>query len=129
MRTHECRAPAGPSGVSGAEDLVRQLGCWPCFHDAEIVELALDRTGESTLKLSVLDPRTTGACIRVVFGIREISGLELQEFSSQNVIGQLQIEEVDGEQRISMSPCYGLNGWIQARDVRVRVEDDRPHGA
>src|SRR5262245_9364652 len=97
---HSCRAPAGPVGLAGADQVVRKIGCWPCFHDAEVVELALRREGESMLTIHALDPRTNEGWVRVVFTLRDISGLELQEFSSQNVINELEITSVGAEHRL-----------------------------
>jgi hypothetical protein len=123
--THTCRAPVGPAGIAGADEVVQQLGCWPCFHDAEVVELTLRRDAESTLTIDCPDPRASGSWVCVVFSLREVAELELADFNCQNVIGQLDVEPVDGQLRLSMRPCFGLSGWIQAHEIRVRVDDDR----
>jgi hypothetical protein len=62
----------------------------------------------------------------VDFILREITDIELADFSQQNVIASLTIEPAisqNGENvlRLTLSPCYGLAGRIDAESVQVRV--------
>ncbi len=123
---HNCRAPAAlpglPAPTSGSANRVLAV-----LHDAEVVALALRREGESVLTLAALDPRTNEGWIHVVFSLRDISGLEPQEFTSQNVINQLEIAPVGAEHRLTMDPCFGLtDGFKLAKLTSGLKMIDRP---
>lgn len=112
----------GPS-LPGADAVVEWFGKWPSFHDGEIISLNLARKGESVLRLYPYYPKTPAA---VDFIFEEITDLELDDFSQQNVIMALYVEEVIDQTnqkalRFSLVPCYGLAGYIDARRVRVQL--------
>jgi hypothetical protein len=105
-----------PAIVQGAKELAARLGGWPSFHDAEVVDLLLHRSGESMLVLQLPDPEHS----IVEFVLTGISDLEFVEFNEQNVIGSLTIENGDDGALIRLWPCYGINGWIKAQTILVR---------
>lgn len=62
----------------------------------------------------------------VEFILSNIVGLELWDFSGQNVISSLDIERVqlDGGHiafRLTMHPCYGLAGHLDSKEIRVSL--------
>lgn len=112
----------GPS-LPGADAVVEWFGKWPSFHDGEVISLNLARKGESVLRLYPCYPNKPAT---VDFIFEEITDLELDDFSQQNVIMALYIEEVVDQTnkkafRFTLVPCYGLAGYIDARRVRVQL--------
>jgi hypothetical protein len=112
-------------GVSlhGSDAVVQWFGGWPSFHDAEIISLSVARTGESVLRVYPYYPDKPAT---VDFIFAEITDMELGGFSGQNVIFSLEIEEVIDQTkekaiRLTLSPCYGLAGRIDAKRLRVEL--------
>lgn len=111
------------SEIAGAELVMDWFGKWPSFHDAEIVSILLARAGESVLRIYPYCPQKP-ATVNFVFS--DVTDVELQDFSHQNVIFDLNIEtavDQNGENafRLTMYPCYGLAGRIDAKSLRVEV--------
>ncbi|MBI1792171.1 MAG: hypothetical protein HYR60_32000 [Acidobacteria bacterium] len=44
--------------VPGTSELIAWFGYWPSFHDAEVLDLELHRTGQSTIRIHAFE--TTG---------------------------------------------------------------------
>ncbi len=113
---------SGPQ-IPGSDKVREWFGYWPDFHDAEIVSLHLCRSGDSVLRVYPYAPEKPAT---VEFFLSEMVGLELWDFSSQNVIGSLDIEwakreDSDTVVRLRMHPCYGLAGYLEAKEIRVSV--------
>ncbi|HEV2617276.1 MAG TPA: hypothetical protein VGU63_11790 [Candidatus Acidoferrales bacterium] len=111
------------ASLDGYDTVVRWFGAWPSFHDAEIISLHLARRGESALRVYPYHPDKP-ACVDFV--LDDVSDLELGDFSSQNVIFSLDVEAVIDQTkekaiRLTLGPCYGLAGRIDARRVRVEL--------
>lgn len=109
--------------VAGADKVREWFGYWPDFHDAEIISLSLSRYGESVLRVYPYAPDKPAS---VEFLMKGIVGLELWDFSNQNVISRLAVEPVTGENgaaifRLELGPCYGLAGHIDAEEIRVEL--------
>ena len=116
--------------ISGAADVVAWFGRWPSFHDAEIVSLHLHRSDPSILAIyawNMTDKIDASGHYEleqealVTFTLLGVSDLELADFSVQNVISSLQVERRDTGIRITLSPCYGLCGTLDAESVSVVV--------
>ncbi len=116
--------------IDGAQAVLDWFGCWPSFHDAEIVELHLSRRRPS--RLCILNWRVDWQVVEngyyrrekeavVTFALDRITDLKLEEFSHQNVIGELYIEKREGRVRLILAPCYGISGFIEAEAVSVQV--------
>lgn len=128
----------GWQGLPGAADVVAWFGRWPSFHDAEVLELCINRSGGSLIRLHtwlIAPERDTGgknvhthhAVVTVRFG--EIRDLELggHDVTSQNVIFGLHVErEADDFVRVKLEPCYGLNGSFVGRGVTFEVTPGEP---
>ena len=124
--------------IPGAEKVRAWFGRWPSFHDAEVLELHLNRRTSSWLSIHAwnMSSKTYEKDNRqyfvlekhaiVTFELDEVVGLELSEFNRQNVLGRLDVESVDGVYRLKLWYCHGLNGHIDARVVRVRVVPGAP---
>jgi hypothetical protein len=119
--------------VSGAEAVAAWFGEWPSFHDAEVIALHLERDGPSFLKIRtwLMTGETekrdgkrfyrTHKHATVTFELLEIMDLELAGFSSQNVIFVLRIDRESEFFRLTLSPCYGMAGHIDAKTINVTV--------
>src|SRR5437867_7830958 len=117
--------------IPGAVEIISWFGCWPSFHDAEIVELHLHRRRSSAITLFTwlttgkLDAR--GYYIRekyalVTFTLGNITDLSLEEFSQQNVISSLRLNRTEKGFRMDLGACYGLSGYLEAESVTVSLE-------
>ncbi|HVA18491.1 MAG TPA: hypothetical protein VMV59_12345 [Candidatus Dormibacteraeota bacterium] len=111
------------ASLDGFDTVVRWFGAWPSFHDAEIISLHLARGGESLLRVYPYYPEKPAT---VDFVLEGVTDLELWDFSSQNVIFSLDLESVVDQTkekaiRLTLSPCYGLAGHIDAKRVRVKL--------
>jgi hypothetical protein len=109
--------------LHGSDAVMRWFGGWPSFHDAEIISLSMARKGASVLRVYPYYPNKPAT---VDFIFEEITDVELADFSGQNVISALSIEEVIDQMkekriRLTLSPCYGLAGRIDAKRLRVEL--------
>lgn len=108
---------------SGKEAVTEWYGGWPSFHDAEVISVLLARKGQSVIRIYPYYPAKPAT---VDFILEEVTDLELADFSHQNVIFGLEIEMTDDQNgdevyRISLSPCYGVSGRIDAKSMRVQL--------
>jgi hypothetical protein len=102
--------------IPGTDKLLQWFGGDPSFHDGEVLELHLDRSGTSWIRImTVYKPAI------ITFAFRDITNLELADFSCQNVISSLDLEKRDGVLRLTMGPCYGIAGFIEAKWVSVEL--------
>jgi hypothetical protein len=124
--------------IHGAQGLYDWFGYWPKFHDAEVVSLHLDRREPSSLLVHTwemtnkVDDRGYYAMekhVVVEFLLEEIAKLELHGFSHQNVIFGLDLEKQDEGFVVSLDPCYGLTGTIQAKKITIRLTPGKPKDA
>ena len=130
----ESTAPSIP----GAEEVIQWFGEWPSFSDAEILGLNLRRDGRSSIRVHswrmtsevnaqghyVLDRHAV-----VTVWLEGISDLELGDFSSQNVIGNLDIKPHESGFRVTLWPIYGVGGHIDAARVTLSLEPGKPGDA
>lgn len=105
--------------IPGSDSIHAWFGYWPDFHDAEILELHLNRTGLSWIKIYAWT--MTNKTAVVTFFFEKLSDVELSDFSQQNVISGLTISRSDNEIRLTMSPCYGLSGFLQGIVTKVEL--------
>jgi hypothetical protein len=119
-----------PDEVQGALALIDWFGSWPSFHDAEILDLHLDRGGASRLRVHVwIMTNKTGAdghfinekhCV-VSFVFDEITDLDLGGFSPQNVINGLSLTAAAEGFELVLQPCYGLSGRLVGTGLRIEL--------
>jgi len=109
--------------LTGAEAVKQWFGSWPNFHDAEVISLSLARKGKSVLRVYPYYPHKPAT---VDFIFENVTDIELQDFSGQNVIMYLRIETAtdqngDKVYRLVLGPCFGLAGKIDAKSLRVEL--------
>jgi hypothetical protein len=56
----------------------------------------------------------------VEFVLTDVYGMELAEFNNQNVILDLDVGSDEDMVMIRLAPCFGMNGFIQAKRAGVR---------
>ena len=126
-------------GVPGGPELIAWFGGRvPRFHDAEIVELVLERT-QSRCRLKVhafvptpeLDAKGCFVCTKhviVTFQLTDVCELELTGFNHQNAILGLSLSrQPNGNLLLELDPAYGLGGAIEAGSVEISLEPGIPH--
>ena len=129
--------------IENAQALEAIFGTWPSFHDAEVMRVVLDRSGDEgpTLEAVIhvfrmtqeIDSRGqfvlthhTEVALRFVGIVLE----RLQWFNSQNALNSLEIDEVDlsghdGRRfRVSMPSSFGMEAEFEC--VRIVVATVRP---
>src|SRR5262245_49024564 len=86
--------------IPGAHELGSWFGSWPSFHDAEILELRLNRSTESIIRIHTwamtdeLDAKgfyVSDRHVVVTFILNGITSLSLTGFNNQNVIAGLDL--------------------------------------
>lgn len=127
--------PAHLLDVPGAAELHDWFGYWPNFHDGEVIQLRLSRTGTSSMLVhafqmtSQLDKDgyyVLDKDILVEFQLEGVSDLGLEGFNHQNVIFSLTIEKTENGYRPDMHSSYGLAGTIDASAISLRQTPGKP---
>jgi hypothetical protein len=117
--------------IRGADRIVEWFGRWPSFHDAEVLQIDLKRKGPSLIRLHAFrmtkQVDETGHFVLdrhavVTFRLDGIADVELAGFSGLNVILGLLLEPVEGGFKVTLAPCYGVAGYVVAREVSVSLE-------
>jgi hypothetical protein len=119
------------------------FGRWPSFHDAEVLRVVLDRSGDEgpTLEVTIhvfdmtsdVDPQ--GFCVlknhtEVTLRFTLVGLKRLQWFNHQNVLSSLEISEIDPKEcdgrrlRVEMPSSYGLEAEFDCK--RAIVASVRP---
>jgi hypothetical protein len=62
----------------------------------------------------------------VEFILEDVAALSLEGFSKQNVIFGLAIDKIETGFRLTLDPCYGLSGTIEARSVSIHITPGPP---
>lgn len=127
--------------IPGGLDLIAWFdGHVPSFHDAEIVELVLDRI-ESRCRLKIHVFRTTPDLdnegyfvsekhVVVTLQLTHVTNLKLEDYNHQNVIDGLGlIRKTNGHTLVTLEPCYGLWGEIEAASIKIGLEPGTPRAA
>lgn len=126
------------SEIEGSEKLTQLYGSWPSFHDAEILNLTLDRSGPDapTLKIQIhvfemtseMDPAghfvlRDHRVVTLLF--TRVMLEELRGFNEQNVIFSMDISSIDSGKdegrhfSVDLSPSYGVGGSFECERVVV----------
>jgi hypothetical protein len=126
------------SKVPGGTDLILWFdGTLPSFHDAEVLEVLLERANASC-RVKVHGFRTTPDLdekgyyvsikhVVITFQFLQVEKLELTDFNHQNVIDGLDLTRQSGGKILfDMKPCYGLWGSIEAADLVISLQPGKP---
>jgi hypothetical protein len=111
--------------------VVEKIGYWPDFHDAECIEILLDRSkGEwmigptLTARLDVSDiTRQNPEHYVVAIKFFEVKRLVLEEFNYQNAINGLEFEAetTNNEQfiKVIVHQGFGVGGSFKCKKIKV----------
>lgn len=130
--------------IENAESLEFVFGRWPSFHDAEVLRVVLDRSGEDgpTLEAAIhVFEMTSEVDSRGYYVLRHhtevvlrFTGVvlsRLQWFNHQNVLSSLEISELEPHEHegtrfhVEMPSSYGLEAEFDCK--RVVVASVRPY--
>ena len=128
-------------GVQGAEKLMELFGHWPSFHDAEVISLMLDQSGQdddfgpslvATIRaFDITDEVLPSGFLKLahectaVIAFREVVELHLADFEAQNVLWGLHIVDIRDRQlerqnfEVRFAGVKGLDARFQCRGVEV----------
>ncbi len=132
--------------IPGGAALIAHFGHIPMFHDGEITQVVLNRLSTSTISIHIWGVDDFGPAKHAVvtLQINDILDLQLENFSPQNVIGDLIIRALpqredrrayysrdpkDGDVEIELIPIFGLNGSIRAGLVSLAFVPGMPQDA
>lgn len=116
--------------IKNANKIIDFFGKWPSFHDAEMVEVRLNRNGpilEITLyvfsTLAEVDKnghyKLDRSCF-VVMRFSSVEQLELMDFNEQNVIFGIDFENIDSNNiQVNIHPCYGITSTFTCKSIEV----------
>lgn len=126
----------------GVELVLRALGCWPAFHDAEVIRFSLARgatpeANQSDLELDVqireYETRHEGTAqyelvqiknVLIEFSFAGVEGVQVEDFNFHNVIDSLTLdnEVSDGGERIrvQVESIYGFGAAWLCRSAKVK---------
>src|SRR5688572_5856859 len=96
--------PSHLESISGFSNVAAWFGGWPSFHDAEILQICLNRVGRSFVR--ILTWQTEGEVDErgfylqkkhavVTFLFDDVQDVSLKGFSEQNVISGLKVEATE----------------------------------
>ena len=123
-------------GIEGEKSVVEWFGKWPSFHDAEIIELHLNRKGLSRIKIHTwnmtdkVDEKNHYIAEKhavIEFSLVNVIDMDLLHFNEQNVIFSLNLEKSELGYKLNLEPCYGLCGFLEAKDIKVKIMPGKPN--
>jgi hypothetical protein len=112
----------------GTAEFIEWFGYWPSFHDAEVLDLRLCRSGPSTIRVHTFETtdlvNSDGffVCIKhvvVSFVFDQVANLNLNYFNAQNVINELHLRQISDGYQLTLEPCHGIEGTITGDRIRV----------
>lgn len=133
--------------ISGAEQVLETFGCWPDFHDAELISFIASRAlssadSETVARLGVHVRRYTAVgnetadyrqalekSALVHFVCIGASDFEFSGFNHQNVIDSISVSSVEGEPslRVEIDAVWGFGGSLRCTGVLVESVKVLPH--
>ena len=128
------------ASLEGAASLIKLNGHVPSFHDAEVTDLNLSIRGQSTIRIADYVPEPFGpGKVIVTFQINELLDINLQGFSSRNIIHGLRLKiasssarenhygyKVDAETlELQLEDILGISGILIGRGISLKWTKDR----
>jgi hypothetical protein len=121
--------------VPGAQNLFEFFGCWPSFHDAEVLSVELHRTGPSKVRAHTwamtdkVDADGHYVCEKhcvVTFSLEDLTKVEVLHFNDQNALSDLEFYRDNDEFVLSFHPGHGLQGSIRAKHIDIEFQPGIP---
>jgi hypothetical protein len=128
--------PTPVDRIENSEALISLFGYWPSFHDAEVLQIAINRSSEHGIGPSLsaaihvfemtreVDSNGHYICQKhsvVTLLFQGLAELTLDGFNHQNALQQLSIieSEPDGSLRVNFDSAYGLESELTCQTVKV----------
>ena len=144
-----------PARITNSAALVDVFGCWPSFHDAEVLAIRLDRSGASggpELEADVHVFEMTSTVMPagfyelrhhtlVTLRFEGVDELSLEGFNNQNALMGLLIEDISSRPQellkceVTFDAAYGVDASFLSRGIAVvsakpfNPPRSRPQGA
>jgi hypothetical protein len=133
----EMRLSEAPD-IPGADAVVAWFGHWPTFHDAEVLSIFLDRTGESRIAIQVFEktpdvassgrhsltkPATVTFCLEGF--LRDQHGItnnRIEFFNHQNVLSSVTVTKTAEGHELVLDGIYGVDGAFHSERMSVKLE-------
>jgi hypothetical protein len=128
--------------IPGASEMVAWFGHWPTFHDAEVLSISLNRSGESHVEIHAwettpeVDPggyfvRAKHAVVtfRMAGFPRDGEGItrtEIAYFNGQNVLSSAAVRKTQNGYELVLDGIYGVDGSIFCEQMSVELEPGIP---
>ena len=130
--------------IPGAAEVIAWFGYWPTFHDAEVLSIVLNRSGESHVvahawestpeidpsgyfvlaKHAIVTFRMEGFP-RDEFGITRT---EIACFNGQNVLSNASVSKTQDGFELALAGIWGVDGSIFCERMSVTLEPGIPAG-
>lgn len=126
------------SFIIGSQQLTNVYGCWPTFHDAEVIELQLSRkeirppSGDCDIsmpslkiKLHVMIERPGSHHTLATLKFTEVEDFQMEGFNQQNAILELSIRTEESADRrtssfiVTIHPAYGMSASFKCASIEV----------
>jgi hypothetical protein len=115
--------------IKGHQKLEEYFGYMPNFHDFEVVNVELDRSGPGiTLVINGFDT-TVGVedgmyvqCkhCQITLSVTKVMDMKISGFNHQNVIEGLIVENVDDGVKVRIQSSFGLEGYVIGKSIEVQ---------
>jgi hypothetical protein len=121
--------------VPGTPELIAWFGYWPSFHDAEVLDLELHRTGNSRIRIHAFEmtdqvnAQGFFVCIKHVivnFVLEGVTNLHLDFFNGQNVISGLRLKQTVEGYEVILERSHGMEGSITADRIHLELQPGLP---
>lgn len=117
--------------IRGKEILTAELGYWPEFCDAKILELTFHLYSDTGAKLSILlhyIDMDLNQDLNVKIILHSISCMNFNEFCVENVIARLGISESnEPDLFFEIEACAGLYGSCKCKELDVELVSSVPY--
>jgi len=129
-------------GIPGVADVIAWFGHWPTFHDAEVLWIFLDRSGESRVAIHAFE-RTREVDARghyvlakhaiVTFCLEGfpqdqegITNTRIEFFNHQNVLSSARVNKTTEGYELALEGCFGVAGSIVCERISVKLRPGIP---
>jgi hypothetical protein len=121
--------------VPGAEALLQWFGYWPDFHDAEVLEIDLQRSGSARVQVHTFEMSNQvgedGCCVClkhviISFLPEGLTTIQLQGFNPQNVMSEMELVRTKQGFQLFLEPFAGVAGSLTAERIKMETEPGVP---
>jgi hypothetical protein len=130
--------------IPGAADVLAWFGYWPTFHDAEVLSIALNRSGESCVAIQAweitpeIDPSGSFVLAKHAVVTFRLTGFpqdewgitrtEIASFNGQNVLSGAVVKKIQNGYELVLEGIHGVDGSIVCERMSVTLEPHVPLG-